>query len=61
MKELSYLNKEDCRNKNTLSQLKQEGVQDLHVAKDDCIPSIKTQNSVATQLLGRDREGKFWP
>ena len=59
--ELSYLKKEDCRNKNTLSQLKQEGAQDLQVATKDYIPVTKTQNSVATQLLGRDREGKSGP
>ena len=49
------------KKKKTLSQLKKEGAQDSQVATDDCIPVTKTQNSVATQLLDRDREGKSGP
>ena len=35
--------------------------QDLQVATYDCIHATKTQNSVATILLDRDREGKSGP
>ena len=41
--------------------MKQEGAQDFQVATDDCIHATKTQNSVATQLLGHEKEGKSGP
>ena len=34
---------------------------DLQVVIDDCIPARKTQSSIATQILGREREGKSGP
>ena len=44
----SRKNTEYCCNKNTLSQLKQEGEQDLQVATDDCLLQQKPTTKFKT-------------